>query len=98
MQLPQYFGHLTNDIVYSRLAPGVLSEVKRKAPMENGKRKGKLHQMLTEDVGHPKLLQHLGSVITLMKLNDDYDSFHAMLDRMHPVYRDMPLFAGMEDI
>jgi hypothetical protein len=49
----------------------------------------------------PRILthdEHLGSVITLMKLNDDYDSFRAMRDRMHPVYRVMPLFAGMEDI
>jgi hypothetical protein len=99
MQLPQYFGHLTNDIVYSRLAPGVLSEIKRKAPTkDDGSRKGKLHQMLTEDIGHPKLLQHLGSVITLMKLSNDYDTFYKLLDQMHPVYRDMPLFAGMDDI
>jgi len=98
MQLPQYFGHLTNDIVYSRLAPGVLSEIKRKVPVENGKRKGKLHQMLTEDIGHPKLLQHLGSVITLMKINRNFEAFHKMLDEIHPVYRDMPLFAGMDDI
>jgi hypothetical protein len=29
---PQYFGHLTNDIVYSRLAPGVLEELRRVVP------------------------------------------------------------------
>ncbi len=28
VQRPQYFGHLTNDIVYKRIAPGVLEELK----------------------------------------------------------------------
>ncbi len=97
MQLPQYFGHLTNDIIYSRLAPGVLTELKRVVPIENGRRKKKLHQALTEDVGHPKLLQHLGSVVTLMKISPIYEEFHEMLDKVHPTYRDMPLFAGLDD-
>jgi hypothetical protein len=29
VQRPQYFGVLTNDIVYKRLAPGVLHELKK---------------------------------------------------------------------
>ena len=29
MKRPQYFGVLTNDVVYKRLAPGVLEELKR---------------------------------------------------------------------
>jgi hypothetical protein len=32
VQRPQYFGGLTNDIIYSRLAPGVLDELKRVIP------------------------------------------------------------------
>ena len=34
---PQYFGTLTNDIVWKRLAPGVLTEMKKVVPK---KRKG----------------------------------------------------------
>lgn len=35
---PQYFGCLTNDIVYKRLAPGVLEELKRvQVRSENGR-------------------------------------------------------------
>ncbi len=60
---PQYFGHLTNDIVYKRLAPGVLNELKRLTPRdEKGRRKHKYFQMLTSNVGYPKLREHLGSV------------------------------------
>src|SRR5262249_45763036 len=29
---PQYIGHLTNDLVYSRLAPGVLDELRKLTP------------------------------------------------------------------
>lgn len=84
---PQYFGKLTNDIVYSRLAPGVLDELKRvqeKTPSGNAKHK--LYQRLTSNTGYPALREHLGSVVTLMKLSDDWDEFKSHLDRMHPVW------------
>lgn len=96
MQLPQYFGHLTNDIIYARLAPGVLDEIQRKNPRVNGRRKERNHQWLSDNVGHPKLIQHLGSVITLMRLNTTYEKFHEMLDRIHPLYRTYPLFEHMD--
>lgn len=95
---PRYIGHLTNDIVYSRLAPGVLDELKRVTPRnESGKPKHKLHQHLTNDVGHPKLLQHLASVTTLMRASDKWDQFKRLLDRALPVHVPAPLFDGMED-
>lgn len=86
---PSYFGHLTNDIVYKRLAPGVLEELKKKTPKNNsGRLKQHLHRRLSKDVGHPKLQAHLDSVVTVMKLNadGDYDGFKEMLDRVKPRY------------
>ena len=84
---PQYFGHLTNDIVYKRLAPGVLEELKRTAPRTaNGRRKGTLQQKLTPDLGHPQLREHLAKVVTIMKLSDSYSDFKRKLDRLHPRY------------
>src|SRR2546430_16929624 len=65
---PQYFGVLTNDIVYKRLAPGVLAELKRVTPKgETGRHKQKLFQRLTNNVGYPKLREHLGAVVATMK-------------------------------
>lgn len=82
---PQYFGKLTNDIVYSRLAPGVLDELKRvQEKGATGRPKHKLFQKLTSNTGYPKLREHLGSVVTLMRLSDDWDEFKSHLDRMHP--------------
>lgn len=86
---PQYFGHLTNDIVYRRLAPGVLTELKNTIPKrEDGRRKHHFFRHLTEEVGHPKLREHLVSVVTIMKLSRNYDDFIQKLDQIHPRYGD----------
>lgn len=86
---PGYFGHLTNDIIYRRLAPGVLEELKKSTPKgSTGRHKHQLHRRLSGDVGHPKLMAHLDSVVTVMKLTDDgdYDGFISKLDRVKPRY------------
>lgn len=79
---PQYFGTLTNDIVYERLAPGLLAELKRKAAKDE--KKAHLHRRLTTEVGHPKLREHLASTVTIMKLSDAYPDFIEKLNRVHP--------------
>lgn len=95
---PQYFGHLTNNIVYKRIAPGLKEEMSRIKPKtESGNRKHKFFQRLNEDVGHPKLREHLASVIALMRACDDYPTFEKMLDRALPKYKKMPLLEWSEE-
>ena len=95
---PQYFGHLTNDIIYRRLAPGVLDEIKRTEPkLPSGRRKGAIHQRLDPDHGHPKLREHIASVTTIMVLSDDYPDFLAKLDRRHPPFNENLAFDFMND-
>jgi hypothetical protein len=82
---PQYFGVITNDIVYKRLAPGVLEELKRVTPkLESGRLKDKLFQRLTQNKGYPKLREHLGAVVTMMQLSSNWHDFMAKLDRLRP--------------
>lgn len=90
---PQYFGKLTNDIIYSRLAPGVLEELKRVQERgATGRPKHKLFQKLTSNTGYLALREHLGSVVTLMRLSEDWDEFKDHLDRMHPKWTtDVPI-------
>jgi P63C domain len=89
---PQYVGHWTNDLIYKRLAPGVLDELRGKTPKTpRGNRKNKFYQWLTDDVGHPKLQEHISAVIALMKSCDDWDDFHKRLNRALPVFKPMPL-------
>lgn len=92
-KMPRYFGMYTNDVVYSRLAPGVLEELKAKNPPdERGYRRHKHTQWLTEDVGHAKLLQHLHAVVAIMRLAADYEEFKKLLDRSLPKQVAAPLF------
>lgn len=83
---PQYFGVLTNDVVYERLAPGLLEELKKQAAKDE--KKAHLHRRLTQEVGHPKLREHLASVVTIMKLSKDYQDFIAKLNMIHPRFGD----------
>ena len=78
---PQYFGLLTNDIVYERLAPGLLAELKKQALKDE--KKAHLHRRLTQEVGHPKLREHLASVVTVMKLSTNYSDFIAKMNMVH---------------
>ena len=90
---PQVVGHYTNDVIYRRLAPGVLGKLHELTPRrESGRLKTHLHRRLTEDVGHPKLREHLASVVTIMKLSTDWTDFMTKLDRVHPRWGDpLPL-------
>lgn len=86
--------HYTKDIVYARLAPGIIEELERRNPSDHGRRKARHHQWLTDDVGHPALAQHLYAVITLMRVANSWDQFKSFLDSAHPVRGDtlqMPL-------
>src|SRR5258708_28611260 len=82
---PQVMDYYQVDIVYSRLLPHIMEELERRMPRsESGRRKGKLHQLFSDDVGHPALAQHLYAVITLMRVSDDWEDFMRMLDKAHP--------------
>jgi hypothetical protein len=82
---PSIVGHYTNDLVYERLAPGLLEELKRVNPKtEAGHRKTKHHQWLTEEIGHPALAQHLYAVIGFMRASATWDNFYRMMQRAFP--------------
>ncbi len=86
---PQYFGLLTNDVVYKRLAPGVLDELKRVIPKsEAGRPKHKYFQKLTSNIGYPKLREHLGAVVAVMRLSKDWGDFMHKLNAYYPRYGD----------
>jgi len=87
VQRPQYFGWLTNDIVYKRLAPGVLAELKKVVRRNDaGRPTHKYFQRLTSNLGYPKLREHLGKVVATMALSENYLKFLTNLDRVAPRY------------
>lgn len=83
---PGVVGTWINDIVYERIAPAVYEEIKRRNPKnEKGHRKYKHHQFLTDEVGKPKLLQHLEALHAIAVISDyDWSRFMANLDKTYP--------------
>lgn len=88
---PILVGKITNDIVYARLGPAVRNTLHSLTPRDDkGRLKNKLFQRLTEDVGHPKLREHLAKVVTVMQLSSDWPTFMENMNRLMPVYKDLP--------
>jgi hypothetical protein len=85
MQSPRVLGKYTNNIVYARLAPGVLDELRKKSHDTDGRKKHKYYKWLTDDVGHPRLLAHLEGVKIVMRESDSWEQFLAKLDRHYPM-------------
>ena len=83
---PSVIGHYTNDIVYARLAPGLLEMLRIKNPRQiTGERQNRHHQWLTSHKGYPALKEHLRGVVILMGAFDSWDEFRVRLDRTLPV-------------
>lgn len=81
---PSFFGKITNDVIYDRLAPSLLPELKKAA--SKMERKSYLHQWLTSDIGHPKLREHLSSIVTILKLSRTPQEFKNNVNRIHTRY------------
>lgn len=77
----------TKNLVYQRLAPGILKELEVRNPiLENGRRKSKHFQWFTDDTGIPALNQHFHTLLAFMRIGDNYEHFKFMIDRALPVH------------
>jgi hypothetical protein len=74
----------TKDLVYARLAPGVLLELERLNPIQDGHRRVKHHQYFTDDVGHPALQAHLNGVMAIMRGSTTWERAKRMVQRAYP--------------
>jgi len=84
---PRALGHITNNLVYARLAPGVLEELRRLEERDaSGRLKTHHHRRLTEDIGHPKLREHLAALTVAMDLSPNWDAFRVYLDKRFPAF------------
>jgi len=87
---PSVVGKVTKDIVYSRLEIGVVEELERKNPLlENGHRKTKHHQWLSDEVGHPALDTHFYALRGLMRAHHDWRRFYHTLQMAFPKRNEM---------
>ena len=82
---PGVVGKYTRDIVYQRLAPGVIEELERLNPVVSpGRRRNKHHQWMSEDIGHAELRERLAKVITVMRLSREWLDFKTKLRLVLP--------------
>ena len=82
-------GRYTNEIVYARLAPGVLKELQMKNPiLPTGSRQVRHHQWFTPELGHPRLREHLAAVMSLMRASPNWIKFQSNLKRAFPNIND----------
>jgi len=73
---PSVIGHWTNDLIYKRLPKNVLEELKKNTPKsKRGNYTARFHQSLSMDIGQPHLERQLASVLTLMKISDNWKDF-----------------------
>ncbi len=96
---PGYVAMITVDIVYDRLAPHVLDELKLLTERDNkGRPKTRLYQHLTPDYGHPKLLEHFVALDALMRASPNWRIFYSLLNRSLPRYNHtLPLLLNFSD-
>lgn len=82
---PGVVGKFTNTYIYERLPPGVLDELRAVNPKdENGRRRAKHHQYLTEAVGHPHLDRQIIAATALMRASTSWTQFKNLFDRAFP--------------
>jgi hypothetical protein len=68
-----YVGKLTNKLIYEKLPPGVLPQLRRRNPVNeaNKRRKHKHFQFLTEEIGNVHLENQIKAVTTLLRATPD---------------------------
>lgn len=95
---PSVVGKYTNDLVWDRLAPGVLVELQRLNPKDDkGNRKVRHHQFLTQDIGHPRLAEHLYATMAFMRSAATWEQFHRSMQRAFPKINTTGLLNFSED-
>lgn len=83
-KMPSVTGRYINDLVYDRLAPGVLKELDALNPSIDGRRRYTHHQFLTRDIGHPGLTQRLYELIGMARMSDSWETFKNAVYRTFP--------------
>ncbi len=81
---PGVIGTWTKKYIYNQLPKGVLEHLIKNTPRnEKGLTKHRFHQLLTNDIGHPHLQNQLTSVITIMKLSNNWKDFERKFNELY---------------
>lgn len=87
---PMVLAQITIDLVYDRIGPGLTKELqlRRQEVLQTTGKRGRLQQLLTEEVGHPALQHHLSGITFAARgfRDGDWDGFSHFMDRVSPAY------------
>lgn len=87
---PIAMANVTIDLVFDRIGPGLTKDLRQRRDeiFETTGKKGKLHDVLTPDVGHPALQHHLSGLTFSARLFSDGDwaGFYNAIERAYPRY------------
>ena len=99
LKRPSLIGRCSNDVAYSRLAPGELEELKRRNPAVDkaGQCKHKHHPWLTPNVDHPALQRHIGGLIALMRIWKSWNLFKRKQENAYSKFGEASHLALDED-
>lgn len=94
-----YIGKLTNKLIYDKLPPGVLPQLKRRNPVVGPakRRKHKHFQFLTDTVGNVHLEKQIAAVTTLLRATPDgnWQLFETLFNHAYPPAQG-DLFKGLD--
>ena len=92
---PMYMARITIDLVFDRIGPGLTKELqeRRQEIFEATGKRGKLHQVMTPDVGHPALQHHMSGLIFLTKAFKEWEPFYEAVETVAPRYNRTLKFA-----
>lgn len=80
---PGVIGRWTNELIYKQLPVGVLDELKAKTPKsKKGNNTARLHQSLSEDIGHPALSAQITQIVTLFQLSDSMKQLWEQFEKL----------------
>jgi len=87
---PVIVAKYTNDLVYQRIAPGLLEELQKRNPKDDkGRRRNKHFQWMTEDIGDPALAQHIHALVVLMRASKSWEAFYESTNMALPKKNDV---------
>ena len=83
---PGVVGKMTNELIYDRITPGLRESLERLNPKQQntGRRKHHHHRHLTPEEGRIELLKHISSIITLMRIAENWEHLKALVAKAHP--------------
>ncbi len=85
LKKPKTLGRTANSLIFERLAPGVVRELREHVPEDfQGRRKNTRQPWLTKTIGHQALENHVYAVVGLMRASANWSQFYRMLQRSFP--------------